>query len=230
MTRPVKPFERKWSAEQQQAIAHAMTDARPRLKAKEASAAALAGTLPGAAGQLAPFGPVPPSTCSDIARKERLGREVKGKTRLAKAADSAHAAAIVYADAWDELDRAREDARRAKMSAAERAKTLREITLTAQTIARAERDLTGERPSKPAQSTEPNTDKAKRQRTEADDLARAARRRAQTEQQDHPTQVPTQRETVPDPHLSNAANTDHATDSRGRVQERDSSQHMASVA
>jgi hypothetical protein len=207
-----------------------MIDASPKLTAAQASAAALNGTLPGAGQQLEPFGPVPLSTCYHIARKERHGREVQARGRLAKAGSSANAVAIVLADSWSELDRTREDLRRAKIPAAERARGLREIVTTAQAIARAERDLTGEKPSKPTPST---TDEkpAKRQRTEADDLARAARRRAQTEHTSHPRQQTTQRETGPAQTDSNAAHEpEHATDSRERVRSGETSQLASSLA
>jgi hypothetical protein len=224
---PRKPFERRWSTEQQRAIAHAMLDASPTLSAPEAAAAALAGTLPGAGAQLEPFGPVPVSTCYEITRRERRGREVQSRGRLAKAGSTAKAVAIVLADSWSELDRTREDLRRAKIPAAERAKALREIALTAQTIARVERDLTGEKPRKPTPSTEPTTDKPKRQRTEADDLARAARKRAQTE---HQGPTDTQQGTAPTTGAQANGRPDHATDADARVQAIDRAQLASSLA
>jgi hypothetical protein len=207
-----------------------MLDAKPTLSAPKASAAALAGTLPGVGEELEPFGPVPISTCHSIRRRELEGRQVQARGRLAKAGNSARAAAIVYADAWDELDRAREQTRRAKLSGAERARALRELVTTAQTIIRAERELTGEKPSKQAPSTEP-TDKPARKRTEADDLARAARKRAQTEQQDHASTPSTQRGTGHSTdHSSSTDEPDDATDSRERVRSSEGTQLASSLA
>jgi hypothetical protein len=204
-----------------------MIDASPKLTAAQASTAALNGTLPGAGQQLEPFGPVPLSTCYHIARKERHGREVQARGRLAKAGSSANAVAIVLADSWSELDRTREDLRRAKIPAAERAKGLREIALTAQTIARVERDLTGERPSKPAPSEADTEKPARKQRTEADDLARAARRRASTE---HTGPTDTGQGTAPTVEAQASSSTDNATDSCGRAQAIEHTQLASSLA
>jgi hypothetical protein len=229
--RPRKAFERRWTAEQQTALAHAMLDARPRLTAKEASKAAMNGTLPGAGEQLEPFGPVPISTCHHIRRTEINGREVQARGRLAKAGHSANAVAIVLNDSWTELDRAREQVRVAKMSGAERAKALREIALTAQTIARVERDLTGERPSKQQPESKDAAKPERKQRTEADDLARAARKRAQTEHTSHPSTQATQRETEPGTDRSSSEDaTEHATDSQERVRSSEGTQLARSLA
>jgi hypothetical protein len=224
---PSKPFERRWSAEQQQALAHAMVDATPRLKAPQAQQAALNGTLPGAGGQLEPFGPVPMSTLHTIRRREIEGRKVRAQGRLAKAENSATAAKIVLADAWSELDKAREQVRRAKMSGVERAKAQREIVTTAATIVRLEREITGEAPSKSSKGEGATEQPAKRQRTEADDLARAARARAQTEQRGlTDTQRAAAQQTTP----QTQGSTDHATDSREHAQAIDRAQLASSLA
>jgi hypothetical protein len=206
-----------------------MLDAKPALTAKQASAAALAGTLPGAGAQLEPFGPCPSRRArhrpprdrrprSPGARQTREGRQQRQRRRHRPTPTRG-----------TELDRAREQVRRAKMSGAERAKALREIALTAQTIARVERDLTGETTEQAAPSTEPKHETRTKQRTEADDLARAARKRAQTEQQDHP---PTHRarDSPPSPDHSNQQHRPRDGFSRARARARLIAAHGSSVA
>jgi hypothetical protein len=120
-----KPFERKWSAEQQHAIAHAMLDAKPTAHRERASAAG-SRHAPRRRRAARTIRPVPISTCITSPARTPRPRS-PGRGRLAKAGSAPTPRPSSYADAWSELDRAREDVRRAKMSGAERAKALREI-------------------------------------------------------------------------------------------------------
>jgi hypothetical protein len=107
-----------------------MLDAKPAAQGETGPQAALNGTLPGAGAQLEPFGPCP-LDMPHIARRENASAAKSGTGQAREGGEQRHRRAIVLADAWSELDRAREQVRRAKMSGAERAKALREIVTTA---------------------------------------------------------------------------------------------------
>lgn len=190
-----KPFARKYTDEQIAAVVYAMLDHQPHLSGKKAVKAAAAGRLPGAGATLEPFGaetrpdgtirPISEQTAYSWKKREREARGVRAQGRLAKVAGGAEAAMrVVLADAWTELERAHAASVRAALSPSQRMRAVTEYVKAARVLKQAEDELTPA-PSK-RNGKQPSTEKPKRN-TEADNLARAARKRAETEHHETPT-------------------------------------------
>lgn len=176
MSDTIRPFERRWSTEQRAALAYAMLDARPKLSAGQTAKAALAGTLPGPGKDLAPFGPVPVSTIYDAARRERKIRH--SEEAVTRKVDEK--VLDVIRQGWKDLETAMRRSRSSKLSPVVAMKAVREYSATAMHLRRCELQL--DEPSTQPEAKQPPSPAS----TEASDLARAARKRARTEQSDAP--------------------------------------------
>lgn len=190
---PTKPFERKWTPEQRAAIARAILDRRPKMSARKAAEAGARGELSdGNGGRVPAFGrgrpgggydPMPTNTAQDIARRERHARAYAERGRLARSSTADEACRIVMHDAWGAIDEERQRLRKANaLGIRARTQAWRELVAAANDLRKLEKELDPDPPSKRRTTTKPDTNNSG-----ADGLAKAAKKRARTEQRSAPT-------------------------------------------